>query len=60
MTTPSLVLALALVALTVWGCSAAPRGTSASAPSSSRTRCLVDPRERDTRPLVYLLCIESP
>jgi hypothetical protein len=55
-----IVLALALVTLSTFGCSTAPRGASTSTSGSSRARCLVDPNEGSTRPLLYLLCIESP
>jgi hypothetical protein len=61
MTTRRLVLAL--LALAIAGCSSTQYGASASStsrPSSPRARCLVDPSEGSTRPLVYLLCIESP
>jgi len=54
------VRALALVTLSTFGCSTAPRGASTSTSGSSRARCLVDPNEGGTRPLLYLLCIESP
>jgi hypothetical protein len=54
------LLALALVVLVIGGCSSAQQGASASRSSSQRARCLVDPNEGSTRPLIYLLCIESP
>ena len=57
------LLALALVALAISGCSSAQYGASASSASRyspQRARCLVDPSEGSTRPLIYLLCIESP
>jgi hypothetical protein len=57
------LLVLALVALAISGCSSAQPGAAASAASrssSQRARCLVDPSEGNTRPLIYLLCIESP
>ncbi|MGH2668210.1 MAG: hypothetical protein ACRDH5_03675 [bacterium] len=46
--------ALALVVLTAVGCA------GAGPASSPRARCLSDPRETDTRPLVFLFCVESP
>jgi hypothetical protein len=33
----------------------APRGTA-----PPRARCLVNPTEGDTRPLLFLFCVESP
>jgi hypothetical protein len=40
-------------------------GTSSSQPaargaSQPRARCLVNPTEGDTRPLLFLFCVESP
>jgi hypothetical protein len=57
MTTRSLALALLIV--TLCGC-AAPRSEAPRASTSPRVRCLADPHETGTRPLVFLLCIESP
>jgi hypothetical protein len=57
------LLILALVALAISGCRSTPYGAGASSTSrssSERARCLVDPSEGSTRPLIYLLCIESP
>ncbi len=50
-------LAVAVLALLVAGCAAAPERAPSSAP---RVRCLSDPTETGTRPLVFLFCIESP
>jgi hypothetical protein len=55
-----LVVALVAITLVAAGCSTAPRGTPTSTSASPRARCLVDPNEGSTRPLFYLLCIESP
>ena len=56
------LLALALVTLAITGCSTTQydAASSASRSGSQRARCLVDPSEGSTRPLFYLLCIESP
>jgi hypothetical protein len=55
---PRLLLALLLVTL-IAGCagvpSPPPRGTQAP-----RVRCLSDPNETGTRPLLFFFCIESP
>ncbi|HEV8641861.1 MAG TPA: hypothetical protein VGV13_12240 [Methylomirabilota bacterium] len=52
-------LALCLLALLVLAACATP--TRPSPPESSpRVRCLTDPRESGTRPLIFLFCIESP
>jgi hypothetical protein len=57
------LLVLGLLALAIASCSSAQYGAAASSTSrssSQRARCLVDPSEGSTRPLIYLLCIESP
>jgi len=53
------VLTLALLAALA-GCSVP---TSSSAPRSSqspRVRCLNNPNEGDTRPMIFLFCAETP
>jgi hypothetical protein len=52
-------LLLVLVVLALAGCAAGPQKSSSSG-SAHRVRCLYDPSERDTRPLIFLLCIENP
>jgi hypothetical protein len=53
------LLLLALLVVTLCGCATSPSaGSSSSAPR--RARCLVDPNETGTRPLIFLLCVESP
>jgi hypothetical protein len=55
------LLALVLVVLAMSGCAS---GDYSSAPPTAsappRTRCLVNPNEAGTRPLVFLFCVESP
>ena len=56
------LLVLALVVVTLCSC-AGTRGeptSSGRAASSPRVRCLSDPNETGTRPLVFLMFIESP
>jgi hypothetical protein len=52
-------LLLTLLVVTLCGC-AAPQRESSRDSTSPRVRCLADPHETGTRPLVFLLCIESP
>jgi hypothetical protein len=54
------LLALVSVTLIVAGCGSTASSPSTSASSSPRVRCLADPREGSTRPLIYFFCIESP
>jgi uncharacterized protein YceK len=57
------LLVLVLLVAATGGCAATGRGassTSGAAASSPRARCLSDPRETGTRPLIFLLCVESP
>jgi hypothetical protein len=57
---PTAFLLLVMLALTVGGCATAPR-TSGPAPAASPSvRCVSDPNERGTRPLIFLFCIQSP
>jgi len=54
------ILALVLLAALVTACaspapSAAPRGST-----SPRVRCLNNPNEGDTRPMLFLFCAETP
>ncbi|HEY7518539.1 MAG TPA: hypothetical protein VIE36_09635 [Methylomirabilota bacterium] len=53
-------LALALAVLALAGCASGQPSASASSSNPPRARCLVDPNEGGTRPLIYFLCIESP
>ncbi|HXU89206.1 MAG TPA: hypothetical protein VFQ62_10165 [Methylomirabilota bacterium] len=55
-----LVLAPLAITLFTYGCSTAPQSSSTTTSGSPRVRCLADPNEGHTRPLVYLFCIESP
>ena len=52
-------LILVLLALVTGGC-AASQGSSSSPAASPSVRCLSDPNERGTRPLIFLFCIQSP
>jgi len=56
---PTVLLAVLLLALAGCATSSPPpaRGSSAEAP---RARCLSDPSETGTRPLIFLLCVQSP
>jgi hypothetical protein len=54
------ILALALLAALITACaspapSASPRGST-----SPRVRCLNNPNEGDTRPMLFLFCAETP
>jgi hypothetical protein len=51
---------LALLVFTLAGCAATSTTASSSPSASPRARCLVDPNETGTRPLFFLLCVESP
>jgi hypothetical protein len=55
---PRLLLAFVLLTL-IAGCA----GVSSPPPRSSqapRVRCLSDPNETGTRPLLFFFCVESP
>jgi hypothetical protein len=52
------LLLLVLVALT--GCAVPASSPPPRASQPPRTRCLADPNETGTRPLLFLFCIESP
>lgn len=57
------LLVLVLLAAATCGCAATERrasSTSGAAASSPRVRCLSNPHETGTRPLIFLLCVESP
>jgi hypothetical protein len=57
------LLALILVVITLCSCAGTRDGGSASsgrAASSPRVRCLSDPHETGMRPLIFLMCVESP
>jgi len=54
------LLAVVFLVLTLSGCALGGQSPSPTASSSPRTRCLVDPNEAGTRPLVFLFCVESP
>jgi len=58
MITRLFVLAIAVLALS--GCASGQPSPPPTATASPRARCLVDPNERGTRPLVFLFCVESP
>ena len=51
---------IALVVLAVSGCASGAQSPPPTASTSPRTRCLVDPNEAGTRPLIFLFCVESP
>jgi hypothetical protein len=50
---------LAVVAVTVAGC-ATGNNPGRRGSTSPQVRCLVDPHETGTRPLIFFFCIESP
>jgi hypothetical protein len=51
---------LLLVALiTLAGC-AVPSASPPRGSQAPRTRCLSDPNEGGSRPLIFLFCVESP
>jgi hypothetical protein len=54
---PALVTVV-LIVLTLAGC--ATSTAPAQGEASPRVRCLSDPRETGTRPLIFFFCIESP
>jgi hypothetical protein len=54
------LLLLALVLVTMCGCAGTQRTAPSSASESPRVRCLSNPHETGTRPLIFLLCVESP
>jgi uncharacterized protein YceK len=57
------LLVLVLLVAATCGCAATERrasSTSGAAASAPRVRCLSNPHETGTRPLVFLLCVESP
>jgi hypothetical protein len=57
------LLVLVLLVAATCGCAATERhasSTSGEAASSPRVRCLSNPHETGTRPLIFLLCVESP
>jgi uncharacterized protein YceK len=54
------LLVLALVVLAMSGCASSHPSPPPTATTSPRARCLVDPNEGGTRPLIFLFCIESP
>jgi len=54
-------LALVLVLLTLLaGCTFSTPSSSSRSGSSPRVRCLNNPNEGDTRPMIFLFCAESP
>ena len=54
------VLLVAAVTEFTTGCSTTYQAPPARPSRPATTRCLMDPRETDTRPLFFLFCIESP
>ena len=48
---------LVVFVLALAGCVAGP---ATSPGAAQRVRCLYDPNERETRPLILLLCIQNP
>ena len=50
---------LLLLAFVLTGC-ATSQSTSAFSQTPPSVRCLSDPNERGTRPLIFLFCIQSP
>ena len=54
------LLALTFVVLAMSGCVSAEQSPPPTASTLPRTRCLVNPNEGATRPLVFLFCVESP
>ena len=58
MITRLFILAITMLALS--GCASGQPSAPPTATTSPRARCLVDPTEGATRPLIFLFCIESP
>ena len=53
------VLAVLLIAAFAAGCATA-ESPAARGMSTPQARCLIDPNETGTRPLIFLFCIQSP
>ena len=55
-------LTLVLVLLTILaGCAySTPSSSSSRSSQSPRVRCLNNPNEGDTRPMIFLFCAETP
>jgi hypothetical protein len=56
--THALVTLLAAVVLA--GCAAPSASPPPRGSQAPRVRCLADPHETGTRPLIFLFCVESP
>lgn len=56
---PALALCL-LALLGLAACATSASRPDGRSPASPHVRCLTDPRESGTRPLIFLFCIESP
>jgi len=53
-------LVLVLLAAVVAGCASPAPSASPRGGTSPRVRCLSNPNEGDTRPMVFLFCAETP
>jgi hypothetical protein len=54
------VLIVVLVLVLFAGCATGISAPTPRASQSPRARCLSDPNEAGTRPLLFLFCMESP
>ena len=55
------MLGLGLVLLTTLaGCSVSTPSSAPRSSQSPRVRCLNNPNEGDTRPMIFLFCAETP
>jgi len=54
------LLVLVLLAAVAAGCAAPAPSASPRGSTSPRVRCLNNPNEGDTRPMLFLFCAETP
>ena len=54
------VLVLVLLAALVGGCASPAPAPSPRGSTAPRVRCLNNPNEGDTRPMIFLFCAETP
>ena len=56
----SALVVVVLIVLTLAGCAASTAPAQGQGQASPRVRCVSDPRETGTRPLIFFFCIQSP